>query len=86
MIAVLKVNTFGFRADGEGKDKGDVKNECEGKIPGFSSDRHDVRLGIYENLSAQNYDHHSHATARASTRSSWSRLMNGRAKNGGKGK
>jgi len=35
VIAVLKVNTFGFRAGGEGEDKDDVENECEGKEPEF---------------------------------------------------
>lgn len=33
MVTTLKVNIFGIRVDGEGKEKSDVNNESDGKIP-----------------------------------------------------
>ena len=33
MATMLKVKTFGIGTYRDGKKEGDVKNECEGKIP-----------------------------------------------------
>jgi len=35
VVTMLKMKTFGFQADGEGKDNGEVKNECKGRFPRF---------------------------------------------------